>query len=273
MKQYNLSDLIYLMERLREPEFGCPWDIKQDFDSIVPHTIEECYEVVDAIETKDWTHLSQELGDLLFQVIFYSQLANEQDLFEMKDVIHGLVEKLVRRHPHVFPNQQLRERMTASLSDEQITASWDDIKAQERKDKKADKPKEQKILDDIPLALPALIRAQKIQKRASSVGFDWQELAPVIEKIEEELQELKEAVISGNMDDVKDEMGDFLFAQVNLARHLGVNAEEALRGTNQKFYRRFGYVEQQVKKQGKNWQQFELDQLDEYWDEAKQKGL
>ena len=273
MKQYDLADLVYLMERLRDPEFGCPWDLKQDFNSVVPHTIEECYEVVDAIETQDWTHLSQELGDLLFQIIFYSQLANEQDLFEMKDVVHGLVEKLVRRHPHVFPNQQLREKATVSLSEDQISATWEEIKAQERKNKKSDKPIEHSILDDIPNALPALVRAQKIQRRASSVGFDWQELAPVIAKIEEELQELKEAVISGDMAHVKDEMGDFIFAQVNLARHLGVNAEEALRGTNQKFYRRFSYVEQQVKKEDKEWQQYELDQLDEFWDQAKLKGL
>lgn len=273
MKVYDLADLTYLMARLRDSESGCPWDIKQDFSSIVPYTLEECYEVIDAIETKDWSHLAQELGDLLFQIIFYAQLASEQQLFSMQDVIHKIVEKLIRRHPHVFPNQQLREKTDQALTESQIADAWENIKAQERLEKSQQQKTNNRLLDDIPNALPALMRAQKLQRRASSVGFDWQALAPVIDKIEEELQELKEAVASGDIEQVRDEMGDFIFAQVNLARHLGVNAEEALRSTNSKFYRRFNYVEQQVNNDQREWQQYELAELDEYWDQAKLKGL
>jgi len=273
VEKYTLEDLLFLMQRLREPQFGCPWDLKQDFSSLVPFTIEECYEVVDAIEHSDWPHLSEELGDLLFQIIFYAQLAREQQLFDLSDVIHTLVTKLIRRHPHVFENQDLYKKVLVKLSDEQIANSWNEIKQRERAAKSESEQRNCKILDDVPQALPALLRAQKLQQRASSVGFDWDDLAPVIAKIEEEVAELKEAVASGDMAKIKDEMGDVLFAQVNLARHLKVNPEEALRGTNQKFYRRFGYVQEQVEKANKDWSQFELSQLDLFWDEAKTKGL
>ncbi|MEH6443389.1 MAG: nucleoside triphosphate pyrophosphohydrolase [Oceanospirillaceae bacterium] len=272
-RRYVLTDLVYLMERLREPEFGCPWDIKQDFASVVPYTLEECYEVIDAIEAKDWAHLSEELGDLLFQIIFYSQIATEQHLFDFSDVIHQLVSKLIRRHPHVFLDKQLEAKVIHKPSEEEIRHSWEEIKQWEREQKSAVQNKESYILDDVPKALPALLRAQKLQNRASKVGFDWHDLDPVIAKIEEELAELKEAVASKNIDAVKDEMGDFLFAQVNLARHLGVNAEEALRGTNQKFYRRFKYVEQQVVASERDWEKFNLMELDNFWNEAKKRGL
>lgn len=272
-EKYNIEDLTYLMKRLREPEFGCPWDIKQDFSSIVPFTLEECYEVIDSIENQDWPHLSEELGDLLFQIIFYSQLGAEQQLFDFADVVHILVTKLIRRHPHVFPNQTLRSRNQNKLSDAQISDSWDVIKKRERAAKSNQQLRAAKLLDDIPKALPALLRAEKLQRRASSVGFDWDELMPVIEKIEEELAELKAAIASGDEAHIKDEMGDVLFAQVNLARHLKVNPEEALRGTNQKFYRRFSYVEEQVVKSDKSWQQYDLAELDSYWDKAKKRGL
>ncbi|NQZ31844.1 MAG: nucleoside triphosphate pyrophosphohydrolase [Oceanospirillaceae bacterium] len=261
------------MQRLREPEFGCPWDIKQDFSSIIPFTLEECYEVIDTIEHKDWPHLSEELGDLLFQIIFYSQLAAEEQLFDFSDVVDILVTKLIRRHPHVFPNQELTARIQSQLSDAQIAESWDAIKKRERAEKSTTKRCADKLLDDIPKALPALLRAEKLQKRASSVGFDWDDLIPVIEKIEEELAELKEAVASGDRAHIKDEMGDVLFAQVNLARHLKVNPEEALRGTNEKFYRRFSYVEEQVINSDKKWHEYQLPELDCYWDEAKKRGL
>jgi ATP diphosphatase len=261
------------MQRLREPEFGCPWDIKQDFASIIPFTLEECYEVIDTIEKKDWPHLAEELGDLFFQIIFYSQIASEQRLFDIADVIHMLVEKLIRRHPHVFLDGQLHARLATSLSEIEINESWDKIKQQERADKSNADQQESFILDDIPLALPALLRAQKLQKRASKVGFDWGEILPVIEKIEEELAELKEAVQANDRSAIKDEMGDVLFSQVNLARHLNVNAEEALRSTNKKFTRRFNYVEEQVVKSAKGWEQHPLFELDSFWDEAKAKGL
>ncbi|EPJ49313.1 MAG: mazG [Osedax symbiont Rs2] len=274
MKKYNLEDLVYLMGRLREPEFGCPWDIKQDFSSIIPYTLEECYEVVDAIERCDWPHLCEELGDLLFQILFYSQLAREQQLFDLSDVIDKLVSKLVRRHPHVFPDCDLHAKVSDKPSEKQIADSWEIIKAQERLQKaESKKPSSNSLLDDIPNALPALQRADKLQRRAAKVGFDWTEITPVIEKIEEELAELKEAIASGEMPAIKDEMGDLLFSQVNLARHLGVNAEEALRGTNDKFSRRFGYVEQCVTDSSKDWQQYPLAELDHFWNEAKLKGL
>lgn len=272
-KKYGVEDLVYLMQRLREPEFGCPWDQKQDFDSIVPFTIEECYEVVDAIEQQDWQHLSEELGDLLFQIIFYAQLGDENNLFDLTDIVHQLVAKLIRRHPHVFPNQELMQKRTMQLSEQEIADSWEEIKRQEREEKGEQQRKNVSILDDIPMALPSLQRAYKLQKRAAKVGFDWHDVLPVIDKMEEELQELRAAITTGVASDIQDEMGDVLFSQVNLARHLGVKADEALRLTNKKFTRRFSYVEERVEASNKTWQQYTLDQLDQFWDEAKSKGL
>ncbi len=270
---YNLDDLKYLMKRLREPEFGCPWDIKQDFNTIIPYTIEECYEVIDAIENQQWQHLSVELGDLLFQIIFYSEMADEQCLFNLDQVVDQLVKKLITRHPHVFPDQQLHDRCLIKPSDQQIAASWETIKQQEREQKGQLDQRQAKVLDDIPRALPALSRAQKMQKRAANVGFDWADLTPVIAKIEEELAELKEALQGGNIDEIRDEMGDVLFSQVNLARHLNVNAEQALRATNEKFTRRFNFVEEQVVKSEQDWSQYSLDSLEQFWLDAKKAGL
>jgi len=266
---YSLDDLCYLMQRLRHPEFGCPWDLKQDFASIVPHTLEEAYEVADTIERKDWDHLADELGDLLFQVIFYSQLGQEESRITMETVINGIVNKLLRRHPHVFPDGKLRTPPSkVSLTEAEINANWEAIKQQERAGHA--RPK---VLDDVPKGLPALSRAEKLQKRASEVGFDWNDPLLVLDKIEEEIAELREAIASGHQDAIKDEMGDVLFAQVNLARHLGVKPEAALRGTNQKFERRFSHVEQRVVESDKSWAEYSLVQLDGFWDEAKKKGL
>jgi ATP diphosphatase len=270
--QYSIDDLIYLMSRLRDPEGGCPWDLKQDFASIVPHTLEEAYEVADAIERQDWTHLNDELGDLLFQVIFYAQLGKETSRFDFSSIVSNLVTKLVRRHPHVFPDGTLHSAPADRvLTDAEIKQNWEQIKQQEREGK--DSQSLSRVLDDIPKALPGLTRAVKLQKRASSVGFDWNDAELVLDKIEEELAELREAIRSGDQAAVADEMGDMIFAQVNLARHLGVNPEDAVRGTNQKFERRFGYVEEQVIKSGKAWSDFSLDELDLFWDQAKGKGL
>ncbi len=270
-EQYSLDDLLYLMSRLRDPETGCPWDIKQTFATIVPHTLEEAYEVADTIEREDWPHLQGELGDLLFQVIFYSQIAREEQRFEFNDIIHTLVEKLIRRHPHVFPEGTLESRRAAGEPDEaQVSSTWEAIKAEERKDKPVAKVR---VLDDIPAALPALNRADKLQKRAARVGFDWGDPLPVLDKIEEEIEELREAIASGNKTEIEHELGDLLFAQVNLARHLKVNPETALRHTNQKFTRRFGFIEDQVDASGQDWNDFSLDELDAWWDEAKEKGL
>lgn len=266
---YTLDDLCYLMARLRDPEYGCPWDLKQDFASIIPHTLEEAYEVADTIEREDWDHLADELGDLLFQVIFYSQLGQEESRFTMNTVINGIVTKLLRRHPHVFPDGELRTPpRKITLSEAQISANWEAIKQQERAGAAKDK-----VLDDVPRGLPALSRAEKLQKRASEVGFDWNDPLLVLDKIEEEIAELREAIASGDQESVKDEMGDVLFAQVNLARHLGVKPEAALRGTNQKFERRFAFVEACVTESGRSWAEHSLDQLDGFWDEAKKNGL
>ena len=272
MPKYSIDDLLYLMSRLRDPQSGCPWDLKQDFASIVPHTLEEAYEVADTIEREDWGHLNDELGDLLFQVIFYTQLGKEAASFDFDSVVTNLVSKLIRRHPHVFPEGTLRsQRDGKSIDDEAIKRNWEMIKQQEREEK--EKAGSSRILDDIPTALPALNRAVKLQKRASQVGFDWNEAETVLDKIEEEIAEVRQAIRSGDQAAVADEMGDVLFAQVNLARHLQVNPESALRGTNDKFTRRFSYVEDQVIKSGREWDSFSLAQLDAFWDEAKALGL
>jgi ATP diphosphatase len=269
--RYTLEDLQTLMARLRDPEDGCPWDLKQDFASIVPHTLEEAYEVADTIERQDWQHLQGELGDLLFQVIFYARLAEEQQGYNFDDIVDTLVKKLIRRHPHVFPGGTLTSRRSSTAFDEQqIKETWEAIKAEERGEKPHQKPR---VLDDIPMALPALNRAEKLQKRAARVGFDWGDVLPVLDKIEEEIAELREAIAAGDQLEMEHELGDLLFAQVNLARHMGVNPETALRYTNQKFTNRFNYIEDQVERSSGDWQAFTLDELDHWWDEAKRKGL
>lgn len=238
--EYGIEDLRYLMRRLRDPKSGCPWDLKQNFQSLTSHTIEEAYEVVDAIEQDDMIHLSEELGDLLFQIIFYSQLAEEQSQFSFDDIISSITQKLIRRHPHVFPEGTI-ESSSVSLADAEIVEIkrvWEEIKRQERTDKGAGK-----TLDDIPLGLPALNRALKLQKRAANVGFDWSDIKPVIEKINEEVIELEVEIKRGDKVRMADELGDLLFSCVNLARHLKLDPETSLRGANQKFKRRFESME------------------------------
>lgn len=238
--EYGIEDLRYLMRRLRDPKSGCPWDLKQNFQSLTSHTIEEAYEVVDAIEQDDMSHLSEELGDLLFQIIFYSQLAEEQSQFSFDDIISTITQKLIRRHPHVFPEGTI-ESSRVSLADAEIVEIkrvWEEIKRQERTDKGIGK-----TLDDIPLALPALNRALKLQKRAANVGFDWSDIKPVIEKINEEVIELEVEIKRGDKVRMADELGDLLFSCVNLARHLKLDPETSLRGANQKFKRRFESME------------------------------
>jgi len=268
--QYQLNDLLYLMARLRDPDGGCPWDLQQDFASIVPHTLEEAYEVADAIEREDFAHLPSELGDLLFQVVYYSQLGDEQQLFDFSTVVHSITEKLVRRHPHVFPTGELYDTQhTAALSTEQIKERWEEIKQQERAEQV---PADQvvSVLDDIPLSMPALSRALKIQKRASNVGFDWSSLSPVLDKVDEELQEVRDAIASGDAAAISDELGDLLFATVNVARHLKLNPETALRAANIKFSQRFQCVEQQAQTQGMAISDCTEAQLDALWNLAKQ---
>ncbi|WP_226503461.1 nucleoside triphosphate pyrophosphohydrolase [Pseudomonas sp. MWU16-30317] len=266
---YTLQDLLTLMARLRDPQHGCPWDIKQTYASIVPHTLEEAYEVADAIERGDLDHLQGELGDLLFQVVYYSQLAREEGRFEFAGVVDGITRKLIRRHPHVFPTGDLYAPPDMPrLSEEQVKQRWEEIKAEERAEA-AKAPEQLSLLDDVPATLPALSRAAKLQKRAAGVGFDWPAALPVVDKVREELDEVLEAMASGDQAAISDELGDLLFSVVNLARHLKVDPENALRGANRKFERRFRFIEQALRDTHRPIEDCTLEDLDALWGEAK----
>ncbi|MET3679412.1 MULTISPECIES: nucleoside triphosphate pyrophosphohydrolase [unclassified Pseudomonas] len=265
---YTLEDLLHLMARLRDPQYGCPWGLKQNYASIVPHTIEEAYEVADTIERGDFEHLQGELGDLLFQVVYYSQLAREEGRFEFDGVVDSITRKLIRRHPHVFPTGELYAPVdTPSLSEAQVKSRWEEIKAEERAEKS--QPEQLSLLDDVPAALPALSRAAKLQKRAATVGFDWPAALPVLDKVREELDEVLQAMADGDVDALEDEIGDLLFAAVNLARHLKHDPEHALRRANRKFERRFRFIEQALRDSGRPIEDCNLDELDALWGEAK----
>jgi len=264
---YTLVDLLNVMARLRDPEQGCPWDLQQSFATIAPHTLEECYELVDAIERGDMPQVREELGDVLFQVIFYAQLGREQELFSFDELVHNLVEKLVRRHPHVFPNGDLLEADAgAAIAVEQVNHAWERIKQEERHAKS-----QRGVLDDVPVALPALSRAAKLQKRAARVGFDWDNWRDVLKKMREEEHELEEAIASENRAHIEDELGDLLFCCVNLARFLDIDPERALRACNRKFERRFGFIEQSLAAQGREPQQATLEEMEALWQQAKQR--
>ncbi len=272
---YSIEDLKYLMARLRDPDTGCPWDTKQTFASIVPHTIEEAYEVADAIEQEDFPHLKDELGDLLFQVIFYARMGEEAGHFEFDDIVDHLVRKLVRRHPHVFPGGTLESRIDPDHRPDEacIKESWERIKAEERAEKPvADTPASR--LDGIARTLPAMARAEKLQRRAARHGFDWPDIGPVFDKLHEEIDELKEAwqmaeAGTGDRDAVEDELGDLLFVCVNLARFLKVNPEQALKRTNHKFDARFRAIERVLEKEGRNLDEETLEALDAVWQSVK----
>lgn len=266
---HKLDDLIFLMSRLRDPQFGCPWDLKQTYATIVPHTLEEAYEVADAIERGDLDHLQGELGDLLFQVVFYAQLAKEEGRFEFDGVIDGITRKLLRRHPHVFPTGELyAPREAPRLTDDQVNRRWEEIKAQERAEKTG-APEQLSLLDDVPAALPALSRAAKLQKRAAQVGFDWPEALPVVDKVREELDEVLEAMADNDSVAIAEEVGDLLFVVVNLARHLKVDPETALRSANSKFDRRFRFIEQALRHTQRPIEDCTLEEMDALWGEAK----
>ena len=266
---YSLEDLLHLMARLRDPQYGCPWDIRQTYASLVPYTLEEAYEVADAIESGDLAHLQGELGDLLFQVVYYSQLAREEGRFEFDGVVDSITRKLIRRHPHVFPTGDLYAPPDQPrLSEEQVKQRWDQIKAEERAER-ADAPQQLSLLEDVPLALPALSRAAKLQKRAAQVGFDWPAALPVVDKVREELDEVLEAMADNDQPAIEEEIGDLLFVVVNLARHLKVDPESALRGANAKFDRRFRFIEQALRDTHRPIEDCTLEDLDALWDEAK----
>jgi len=256
----SLQQLLDIMASLRDPQTGCPWDIKQTFETIVPHTLEEAYEVADSIERGQMDELKDELGDLLFQVVFYAQMAKEQKLFEFDDVVKAINDKLIRRHPHVFADEKYTDDTT-------LNEAWESSKAFERDSRVG--TGQASILDGVAHALPALKRSQKIQKRAARAGFDWPNVAPVFEKIQEEIEEVKQAMQNKNQQQIKEEVGDLLFACVNLARHVDVDAEEAMRHGNKKFEKRFNYIEQELASNGKQMDECALDELEEIWQQSK----
>jgi MazG family protein len=254
----NIDDLLAIMRRLRDPNGGCPWDLEQTFATIAPYTIEEAYEVAGAIEDENWPALKDELGDFLFQVVFHAQMAAEKNLFDFDDVVGAIVEKMIRRHPHVFAEK------AGIDSAEAQTIAWEEHKKKERAEKALG------LLDDVPRALPALLRAVKLQKRAASVGFDWDSAPKVVEKIAEEAREIVEAQTNGaDAAKLEDELGDLLFAVANLARHLKIDPETALRSTNAKFIRRFGYIEKTLAARGVKLGDATLDEMEALWQDAK----
>jgi len=263
----ELPRLIEIMARLRDPQTGCPWDIEQDFSTIKNFTIEEAYEVADAIERQDFDQLRDELGDLLLQPVYHAQMASERGLFDIGDVIEAVTTKMIRRHPHVFGPDAAEDAAAA-------TSRWDTIKAEERARKAAQRPADAppaSLLDDVPQVLPALMRAEKLAKRAASVGFDWPTTAAVLEKSDEELGEVAAAIMADDRPAIAEELGDLLFAVANLARHLGVDPEAALRDANAKFTRRFSYVEARAREDEVPLAEAGLERLDGYWNEIRAK--
>ncbi|MEM9705303.1 MAG: nucleoside triphosphate pyrophosphohydrolase [Pseudomonadota bacterium] len=254
---HELDRLAAIMAQLRNPENGCPWDLEQTFKTIAPYTVEEAYEVADAIEREDDHALREELGDLLFQTVFHAQIAAEAGSFDLSDVVHAISDKMVRRHPHVFGDANERS------ADEQ-TASWEKQKAEERAAKGASR-----LLDDVPVGLPGLTRAVKLQKRAARVGFDWTRAKDILAKLSEEAAELVEAQTELSADAIEDEFGDLLFVMANLGRHLNVDPEAALRRANAKFIRRFNYIEDTLTSRGKVLADVALDEMEALWVEAK----
>lgn len=257
MSHEGIESLLEVMRRLRDPQTGCPWDKEQTFATIAPYTIEESYEVADAIQRNDLRDLKEELGDLLFQVVFHARIAEEMGLFDFNDVAAGMSEKLIRRHPHVFGN-------AGDRTAEEQNAAWEVIKAEERKAKE-----KHGLLDDVPVGLPALTRAAKLTKRAARVGFDWPSTQEVLDKLDEETQELKVEIAKGDMQKSHEELGDILFVLANLARKLDVEPENALRMTNAKFIRRFETIEAELAKIGKTADQSDLAEMDALWNAAK----
>ena len=271
----EIDRLLEIMAALRTPNTGCPWDLEQTFETIVPYTIEEAYEVAEAIRRADDEELCDELGDLLLQVVFHARMAQEAEKFAFGDVVHAITKKMIRRHPHVFGDESAR---TAGMS----KAMWESIKAEEKQEKAERKRLNgasdgasyaESLLDDVPHALPALMRAVKLQKRASTVGFDWNNVHSVIDKLHEELREVESELAREpqNKEWLEDEIGDLLFVIANLARHLDIDPESALRGTNDKFCRRFHYIEQALASSDKSCADASLEEMETLWQEAKSK--
>ncbi|KAA3509872.1 nucleoside triphosphate pyrophosphohydrolase [Agrobacterium rosae] len=265
----DISRLIEIMEALRQPETGCPWDIVQTFETIKPYTVEEAYEVADAIERNDMDDLCDELGDLLLQVVFHSRIAQEMGEFSFGDVVHAVTSKMIRRHPHVFAKSD-------ADTPESVKIQWDVIKAQEKRDRAQRRAQrgtgeDTKVgfLGSIQRTQPALTEALKLQEQAARVGFDWSAPEPILDKIEEEIRELREALEDGKPEKVSDELGDLIFALVNIGRHVKVDPENALRGTNTKFRRRFRHIETTLAENGETLEAATLDRMEQLWQAAK----
>jgi len=274
-----IDRLLNIMTMLRDKQHGCPWDLEQTIKSLLPYTLEEVYEVADAIENNDLVELEDELGDLLFQVIFYAKIAQEQGAFDFQDIARAISDKLVRRHPHVFPGGDIEQfGIEQDISAEQVVVNWEAIKEVEREEKRKKGGKKaaqtaESLLDDVPRALPAMERARKLQKRAAQVGFDWTEIGPVLEKLKEEVLEFEVALESGCPQRMSDELGDVLFAAINLARHGKIDPEVALRSTNRRFEKRFKWIESALTAQDKVLKETKLEELDALWNQAKAAGL
>ncbi|PSH69539.1 nucleoside triphosphate pyrophosphohydrolase [Phyllobacterium brassicacearum] len=265
----DIARLLDIMAALRTPVTGCLWDLEQDFKSIAPYTLEEAFEVIDAIERNDIDDLREELGDLLLQVVFHARMAEELKAFDFGDVVQAITHKMIRRHPHVFGEEAARGAGMAK-------GMWDKIKAEEKAERRERRAalnlglaEAGGFLDDIPHGFPALMRALKLQQKAAKVGFDWSEAAPILDKIEEEIGELKEAIASGDRQDTEEEYGDLLFALVNLGRHLKLEPESALRGTNEKFRKRFHYIERKLAEQQQSLDAATLEEMEALWQQAK----
>ena len=286
IKRSAIEKLVALMVMLRDQKLGCPWDLEQTIESLVPYTLEEVYEVVDAIDKNDMVELKDELGDLLFQVVFYAQIACEEGLFTFDDVADSITAKLIRRHPHVFPDATIGSFGSKSyISSDQVVVNWEAIKQEEKIKKlqhRAQRGQTEKedstdaiasTLDDVPRSLPALERAYKLQKRAANTGFDWSDIAPVIEKLKEESAEFQSALETKNQQQIQAEIGDVLFTAVNLARHASVEPEIALRAANHRFEERFKWIETTLYSLDQTVNETNQEQLDELWEQAKGMGL
>ena len=265
----DISRLIEIMAALRTPVTGCPWDLEQSFATIAPYAIEEAYEVVDAIARGDLDDLRDELGDLLLQVVFHARMAEEQNAFAFGDVVEAVTRKMIRRHPHVFGDEN------GVVISGHVAENWDRIKAEEKAERAARRPagdaNHTSLLSGIKAGQPALVRAMELQRKAATVGFDWNDPRAVLQKIREEADEIERALDKGDADELTDETGDLMFALVNLARHAKVDPEMALRGTNAKFERRFAYIERALAAEGRTLEEATLDQMDELWNEAKER--
>lgn len=267
----EITRLLDIMAALRTPVTGCPWDIEQDFKSIAPYTLEEAFEVIDAIERNDIDDLREELGDLLLQVVFHARMAEEMKAFDFGDVVQAITHKMIRRHPHVFGDENARGAGMAK-------GMWDKIKAEEKAERRERRAALQLetaepsgFLDDIPQGFPSLMRALKLQQKAAKVGFDWSEALPILDKIEEEIAELRHEISIGDQQKTEEEYGDLLFAMVNLGRHLKLEPESALRGTNEKFRTRFHYIERKLTERQQSLEDATLDEMEALWSEAKTK--